>query len=138
MDLKKILEEAKTIAVVGCSNKPDRTSFKIAKYLQQVGYQIIPINPNHTEILGEVCYPNLLAVPKEIQIDIINIFRRPQFTLGVVQEALARISETHETPVIWTQLGVSSEEAKVLAEENELSYILNRCILVERERLWGE
>jgi uncharacterized protein len=134
MDIQEILASAKTIAVVGCSAKPDRTSYKIAQYLQEVGYKMIPVNPTETEILGETCYATLDAIPKDIVIDVVNIFRRPQFTEEVVAETLARISETGENPVIWTQLGVSSEEARKLAENNGLSYVLNRCILVEKER----
>lgn len=102
--------------------------------MQESGYHVIPVNPNQTEILGEICYPDLLSIPKDIQIDIINIFRRPQFTEAVVAESIERISETHENPVIWTQLGVSSEAAKNLADAHELPYVMNRCILVERER----
>jgi uncharacterized protein len=135
MDIQEILASAKTIAVVGCSGKADRTSYKIAQYLQEVGFIMIPVNPTETEILGETCYATLDAIPKDIVIDIVNIFRRPQFTEEVVAETLKRISETGENPVIWTQLGVSSEAAKRLAENNGLSYVLNRCILVENERM---
>lgn len=132
-DLKSILESAKTIAVVGCSAREVRTSHKIARYLQDAGYRMIPVNPNYEEVHGEQCYPDVQSVPEAI--DIVDIFRAPQYTAEMVRDVLERIEETGERPVIWTQIGVSSPEAEKLAQEAELPYVKNRCLMVEHGRL---
>lgn len=129
--IKDILKTAKTIAVVGCSPTPSRTSFAISRYLLEVGYTVIPVNPTCEEVHGLKCYPNLQSVPGDVSIDIVNIFRRPAYTAAVIEDVLARIAETEEKPVIWTQIGVSSGEAEKMAKEAGLEYIRNRCILVE-------
>jgi len=134
-DLKSVLDAAETIAVVGCSATPTRTSHKIARYMQQRGYRIVPVNPSYDTVLGERCYPDLPSVPADVAIDIVNIFRAPQHTADMVRTTLARIDETGERPVIWTQLGVSSPEAEELAAEAGLPYVRNRCIKVAYDRL---
>lgn len=131
---QEILAEAKTIAVVGCSNNPARTSNSIARYLISAGYNVIPVNPGHKEILGRPCYSSVSEIPEDIKIDIVNIFRRPAHTAAMVEDVLKRIEKTDEKPVIWTQIGVSSKEAEQIAESAELPYIKNRCILVEHSR----
>ncbi len=135
MDLKRILEETKTIAVVGCSNQPWRPSFRISKYLLDVGYEMIPVNPEHETVHGLRCYPDLQSIPADVRLDIVNIFRRPQFTADMVRMTIAYAEATGTKPVIWTQLGVSSTEARRLAEDAGLPYVHNRCILVEHNRL---
>lgn len=135
MDIKSILENAKTIAVVGCSPRSSRTSHRIAQYLQERGYKIVPINPHHDELLGEPCYPNLDSIPDNVEIDIVDIFRRPQFTLEVVNDAILRSIRTGHKPVIWTQIGVHSQEAQRAAEEAGFEYVANRCTLVEHGRV---
>lgn len=135
MDLQSVLEHARTIAVVGCSPRATRTSHRIARYLQDAGYTVIPINPHHDELLGVPCYPDLLHVPEDTEIDIVNVFRQPRFTEGVVQDAVDRSERTGERPVIWTQLGVSTREAQRLAEAHGLPYVANRCSMVEHARL---
>lgn len=137
VDIKTTLSTARTIAVVGCSTDPRRPSHGIARYLQQVGYRMIPVNPNHREVHGETCYPDLQSVPADVQIDIVNIFRHPRFTALMIHNTIERVRQTGEKPVIWTQLGVSSAEAEQLAEEAGLPYIRNRCIIVEHSRLLG-
>ncbi len=131
---QEILAEAKTIAVVGCSNNPARTSNSIARYLIDAGYNVIPINPGHKEILDRTCYPAVSAIPADVNVDIVNIFRRPAHTAAMVTDVLQRIQHTGEKPVIWTQIGVSSKEAEQLATDAGLPYIKNRCILVEHSR----
>ena len=135
MDLSAILRDARTIAVVGCSPRATRTSHRIARYLQDVGYTVIPVNPHHDELLGVPCYPDLLSIPEDAGIDIVNVFRQPRFTLQVVQDAVDRNERTQEDPVIWTQLGVSTQEAQRLAEAHGLPYVANRCSMVEHARL---
>jgi predicted CoA-binding protein len=134
-DLQSVLESAQTIAVVGCSARPTRTSHKIARYMQGRGYRIVPVNPNYDEVLGEPCYPDLPSVPADVSIDIVDIFRAPRHTAEMVRTATERIEETGERPVLWTQLGVSSPEAETLAAEAGLPYVRNRCIKIEYDRL---
>lgn len=136
-DLATVLETAKTIAVVGCSATPTRTSHKIARYLQDRGYRIVPVNPNYDEVLGETCYPDLPSVPADVEIDIVDIFRAPEHTADMVRSAIERVEQTGRRPVIWTQLGVSSPEAKERAEEAELPYVRNRCVKIEYDRLFA-
>ncbi len=133
-NFEEILDSAKTIAVVGCSNNPSRTSNSIARYLMGAGYTVIPVNPNYNEILGQTCYASMQDIPENITVDIVNIFRRPAHTAAMVRDVLERLRHTAESPVIWTQIGVSSSEAQQLAEEANLPYIKNRCILVEHSR----
>ena len=132
---KEILESARTIAVIGCSDNPSRTSYAISRYLIEVGYEVIPVNPNCTEVHGLTCYPDINSIPDDVRIDMINIFRRPAHTAEMVRNALERIERTGEKPIIWTQIGVSSSEAEKLAIDAGLTYIKNRCILVEHSHL---
>lgn len=134
-DLQSVLESAEVIAVVGCSATPTRTSHKIARYMQDRGYRIVPVNPNYDEVLGEPCYPDLPSVPTDLEIDIVDIFRAPKHTADMVRTAIERAEETERKPVIWTQLGVSTPEAKELAEEAGLPYVRNRCVKIEYDRL---
>ena len=134
LNLTALLEEAETIAVVGCSGRPSRTSHGVASYLQQQGYRVIPVNPNYGEVLGERCYPDLPSVPADIRLDIVNIFRAPEHTADMVRSAVERAKQTGERPVVWTQLGVSSDEAKQLAAAAGLPYVENKCIMVEHQR----
>ncbi|PSQ75009.1 MAG: hypothetical protein BRD33_04940 [Bacteroidetes bacterium QH_6_63_17] len=90
-DSRTVLETAKTIAVVGCSATPTRTSHKIARYLQERGYRIVPVNPNYDEVLGETCYPDLPSVPTALEIDIVDIFRAPKHTADMVRSAIKRV-----------------------------------------------
>lgn len=136
LDLHHLLDNAQTIAVVGCSANPSRTSHRIASYLQDVDYRIVPVNPNYDEVLGEPCYPDLPSVPGDTTIDIVNIFRDPAHTADMVRLALERMEQADEQPAIWTQIGVSSEAARSLAAEAGLPYVANRCIMVEHSRLF--
>jgi len=135
MDLKTALDTARTIAVVGCSPRATRTSHRIARYLQDEGYTVVPVNPYHDELLGVPCYPDLGHIPEDTEIDIVNVYRQPRFTEGVVQDTVDRSERTDERPLIWTQLGVSSQEAQRLAAAHDLPYVANRCIMVEHARL---
>jgi hypothetical protein len=130
-DLTTVLHDATTIAVVGCSARSSRTSHQIAAYLQRHGYRIVPVNPNHDEILGEPCASSLLEVPDDAAVDIVNIFRRPEHTAAMVRDAARYAETTGATPVVWTQLGVSSPEAQQTAADAGLPYVRNRCIKVE-------
>lgn len=130
----EIISGANTIAIVGCSDRPERTSNRIARYLQGAGFRIVPVNPNHESVLGEVCYPSVDAVPDDVVIDIVDIFRRPRFTADVVRDVIARRDRLGRSPVVWTQIGVSSEEARSLAADAGIEYVANRCTMVEHSR----
>ena len=130
----EILESARTIAVVGCSDRPSRTSYAIYKYMKQQGYDMIPVNPEHEWCDEDRTYPDLMAIPDDVKIDIVNIFRNPRFTADMVRIAVERAEKTGRKSVIWTQLGVSSSEAERLAQEAGLPYVKNRCIMVEHSR----
>ena len=122
-ELKRILESAKTIAVVGLSNNPDKTAYQISKIMQQQGYRIIPVNPTVDEVLGEKAYPSLKDVPDKI--DIINVFRRPEYLPEVAKDA----AET-ECRVFWAQQGIVNEEAYHYLTERDFTVIMNLCIKV--------
>ena len=133
-DLRALLRDVRTLAVVGCSGSPWATSHRIAGYLIHAGFEVIPVNPNHHEVLGRTCYPTVEDVPYGTQIDLVCIFRQPRYTAEMVETVLRRIAVTGERPVIWTQIGVHSQEAERLSVEAGLPYVRNRCIMVEHAR----
>src|SRR5690625_1235263 len=119
----EILNNAKTIAVVGLSNNPDRTSYQIAKAMQDSGYNIIPVNPMIHEVLGEKAYPSLLDVKEPI--DIINVFRRSEYLPTIAEEAIKT-----DCRIFWAQQGVVSEEAYDILKKNHFTVIMDVCIKV--------
>jgi len=127
-ELKKLLQTAKTIAVVGASDKPARDSYHIMKFLIDHGYNVLPVNPAYNEILGKRCYPDLRQI--EEQVDIVDIFRRSEEVLPVVQDAIII-----GAPAVWMQLGVVNEEAATVAQRAGLTVIMNRCIKIEYNAL---
>ena len=118
----EVLRNAKTIAVVGLSSNPMRTSHGVAEYLQGQGYRIIPVNPQETEVLGEKAYPNLDAINEPV--DIVNVFRRSEFVPEVVDGAIRIKAKS-----VWMQEGVQHEEAAQRAREAGLHVVQNKCIL---------
>ena len=137
VEIASVLRNARTIAVVGCSPRGFQTSHRIAQYLQRVGYRIVPVNPHHTEILGEPCYPDLLSIPDTVEVDIVNVFRRAEHTPGVAQDAADLAARTATAPLVWTQLGVHHPDAEQIAREAGLGYVANRCIMVDHAALVG-
>ncbi len=135
MSIEEIIKSTKTIAIIGCSPRPERTSYQIAKYLMNNGFKIIPINPNEESTVGKTCYPSILEIPDNVEIDIVNIFRNKKYTAQMVEEVVEWSKISSQKPVIWTQIGVSSEEAKTLAKENEFTYIENKCLMVEHGKV---
>ncbi len=125
-----ILSTARVIAVVGLSPKPDRASFRVASYLQQVGYRIIPVRPMAEKILGEKCYPSLDDIPQDIQVDIVNLFRRSEETPPLA-EAAVRI----QAQCLWLQKEICNDDALAIATNNGLLAIQDRCLMVEHQRL---
>ena len=134
-DVAALLRAARTIAVVGCSPRGFQTSHRIARYIQGAGFEMIPVNPNHDEILGATAYPDLVSIPDDVQIDIVDVFRRPEFAADVVRDAADRAERTGHRPAIWTQIGVSSPEAEQLAADAGLPYVANRCLMVDHAAL---
>lgn len=130
-DYTSYLQQSKTIAIVGCSGRSSRTSHTIARYLISNGFTVIPVNPNYEEVLEQTCYPDLAHIPNDIHIDIVNVFRHPRHTADVARQVVAFSGERGYKPLLWTQLGVSSEEARKLAETEQIPYVTNRCIMVE-------
>ncbi len=120
----ELLRRARNIAVVGLSNSPFRASHGVAAYLQSQGYRIIPVNPTITDVLGESSYPSLLDVKEEI--DIVDIFRRPEFVPAVVDQAIQL-----KVPAIWMQEGVIHEQAAEKARRAGIFVVMDRCILKE-------
>ena len=124
-----LLRSSKTIAVVGLSSKRFRPSFGVTQYMQSAGYRIIPVNPNETEVLGEKSYPSLEAIPPEIKIDIVDIFRRSEEVPPIVESAIKTGARA-----IWMQEGVINEAAAARAREAGLEVVMDLCILKERRR----
>ncbi|TVR19392.1 MAG: CoA-binding protein [Balneolaceae bacterium] len=133
--METLLTSAKTVVVIGCSSKPYRTSYHIAEYLMSSGFTILPVNPNEEEVFGIRSYPSIFDIPKGAKVDIFNIFRNKRYSLQQMKEIIEWSELTGQNPAIWTQLDVSTPEAKQLAEESGLVYVENRCIMVEHNRM---
>ncbi|HJY31768.1 MAG TPA: CoA-binding protein [Actinomycetota bacterium] len=131
-ELRSILGDARTIAVVGLSSNPDRPSYEVAEFLQDKGYRIVPINPNETEVLGERAYASLSEVPEEIAIDVVDVFRRAEQTPEVAAQAVARGAR-----VLWLQEGIANDDARRIGEDAGLTVIMGVCIKKQRQRLEG-
>lgn len=135
LDIEELLSRPRTVAVVGLSDNPARTSNSIARYLIDSGFTIVPVNPNVEEVFGIRSFASVQDIPPDIDVDIVDIFRRPKHTADVVRDVVEWSEGRGQKPVIWTQIGVSSTEAAHVASENGLGYVANRCILVEHQRL---
>ena len=123
-----LLRSAHTIAVVGLSSNPMRPSNGVSEYMKRAGYRIIPVNPNETEVLGEKSYARLEDVPEPI--DVVNVFRRPQFVPEIVESAI-RIG----AKAIWLQEGVIHEAAARRAQQAGLDVVMDRCLLKEHRKM---
>ena len=126
-----IFENVKTIAVVGLSDDPTRPSNDVATYLKEQGFVIVPINPNLQSILGLKAYPDLLSVPKDIKIDVVDVFRRSEHVFPHVKEAVER----GDVNTIWLQEGIENKEAENYAREKGLNVISNFCIMKTHKKL---
>ena len=128
--LRRILHDSRTIAVVGLSADWYRPSYFAAKYMQEHGYRVIPVNPKYGEILGEKCYKSLLEVPEKI--DIVDVFRKTQDVMPIAEDAIAIGAK-----VLWQQLGVKNEAAAAKARAAGLDAVADRCVKIEHGRLFG-
>ena len=122
-ELRSILGEARTVAVVGLSSDPNRPSHRVARYLKGKGYRIVPVNPNETEVLGEPAYPNLRAIPANIRVDVVDVFRRVEETPEVARDAVAVGAR-----VLWLQSGIVNEDAFRIGDEAGLDVVMGVCI----------
>ncbi len=129
-EIKNILKSSKVIAVVGISAKPGRASGHVAEYLRDHGYKIIPVNPQIEIWQGMKVYPDLKSVPDKI--DIVDIFRKPAEIPPIVEEAISVGAK-----VVWMQLGIVNDEAAARARDAGLKVVMNRCTLIEHQKLLG-
>ncbi|HEY4372737.1 MAG TPA: CoA-binding protein [Burkholderiales bacterium] len=128
--LRRVLAENHVIAVVGLSADWFRPSYFAAKYMQEHGYRVIPVNPRYDEILGEKCYKSLIEIPEKV--DIVDCFRKTEDILPIAREAIAIGAR-----VLWQQLGVKNLEAVRLGDEAGLDAVIDRCVKIEHARLFG-
>jgi predicted CoA-binding protein len=130
LTIQRVLNTAKTIAIVGLSNNPLRASYFVGYYLKRHGYRVIPVNPRESEILGEKSYPSLLDLPGPV--DVVNVFRAPSALPGIARDAVAIKADA-----LWCQFGVINEEGARIADEGDLAVIVDRCLKVEHARYVG-
>ncbi len=128
--LRRILTRSRSIAVVGISANWYRPSYFAAKYMQDHGYQIFPVNPNYTEVLGRKCYPTVAAIPHSV--DIVDCFRKSTEMVPLAQEAVAKGAK-----VLWMQLGIRNDEAAAIASDAGLEVVMNHCVKIEHARILG-
>ncbi|MDH7486474.1 MAG: CoA-binding protein [Anaerolineae bacterium] len=127
-EMKRLLEDTRTIAVVGLSDKPERPSYGVARYLIAQGYRVIPVNPAVDEVLGLKSYPDLRSIPEPV--DVVDIFRRSEHVPPLVAQAIEIGAKA-----VWMQLGVMHAEAAAQAEAAGLAVVMNRCMAIEHQRL---
>jgi uncharacterized protein len=132
-ELRVLLGEAHTIAVVGLSSKPGRPSLGVAGYLQEHGYRIVPVNPRETAVLGERAYATLTDIPSDVRIDVVDVFRRAEDTPDVARDAVAIGAK-----VLWLQADIVNAEAYGIAADAGLDVIMGVCIRTTKQRLDGE
>jgi hypothetical protein len=128
--LRRVLAQSRTIAVVGLSANWYRPSFFAAKYMQDHGYRIIPVNPTYDEVLGERCYPTLAAIPGPV--DMVDCFRKSEEIPALAREAVAKGAK-----VLWMQLGIRNDEAARVANDAGLEVVVDRCMKIEHARILG-
>ncbi|HTT16892.1 MAG TPA: CoA-binding protein [Thermoplasmata archaeon] len=129
-ELRRLLTGARTLAVIGLSDKPERDSNEVARYLRSQGYRIVPVNPALPEVLGERSYPSLAAIPPDVRVDIAVVFRKSEAVPPIVDEAIAR-----RVPVLWMQLGVEHPEAAARARSRGVVVVENLCTMATHRRL---
>jgi len=132
-ELRALLGDARTVAIVGLSSRPDRPSFEVAEYLQSKGCRIIPVNPNETEVLGERAYPSLRDIPSDVVVDVVDVFRRAEATPEVARDAVEIGARA-----LWLQEGIWNEDAYRIASEAGLDVVMGLCMKHIRKRLEGE
>jgi len=134
--LRRILETTKVIALVGFSPKPDRPSHKVARFLAEHGYRVIPVNPGAagSTFMGETVVPDLASIPKDAGVDMLDVFRAAEHVPPIVEAALAELPDLR---TVWLQLGIISEPARRMAEARGLAFVEDHCPKIEYQRLIG-
>lgn len=127
-EIKTIIHGARVIAIVGLSQKENRPSHMVGRYLQEAGFTIIPVNPGQTEILGETCYPSLKDIP--IPVDVVDVFRRSEDVGPIVDDAIAIRAK-----VVWMQQGIVNEEAAAKAIQAGLKVVMDRCLKIDHSAM---
>ncbi len=130
MDTADILRSCKVIAVVGCSKDPEKYSNIVARFLQDAGYRIVPVNPTADEILGEKCYHSLLDIPEKV--DMVDVFRPSTEAMGIAEQAVKI-----RAMALWLQEGIVNEDAKKYAESRGMAFIQDRCTMKEYVKMQG-
>jgi predicted CoA-binding protein len=125
-----IVEESRTVAVVGLSSNPEKASHEVGEYLKEQGYRIIPVNPNEEEVLGERAYGAVEEIPEEV--DVVDVFLPPDKTPEIAEDAVRAGAKT-----LWLQEGITNEEARQIAEEGGLAYVEDRCMKKTHQSLQG-
>jgi predicted CoA-binding protein len=127
-NVRELLQQTRSIAVVGISSDPSKPSHYVAAYMQARGYRVIPVNPRYPEVLGERCYPNLQAIPGKV--DMVDVFRRAEDCPAIAEQAAAIGAKS-----LWLQLGIVSTEAEAIARQGGLQVVMDACLMVEHRRL---
>jgi len=137
-EIKKILSECKTIAVVGLSREPEKESYVVSEYMKKHGFRIIPVNPFADEVLGEKSYKSLLDIPAKLQksIDIVDVFRKAEDVPPVVEQAVKLKKKYGKPCVFWMQLGIVNEQAAETAKKAGITVIMDKCLMLEHKRLF--
>jgi uncharacterized protein len=135
-EIKEILQKFKVIAVVGLSGDRDKPSYRVAEYMKQHGYRIVPVNPFVDKVLDEKSYKSLLEIPADLQktIEVVDIFRRAEDVPSVVEQAIQLKKANGKPYVVWMQQGIVNEDAGEAARKAGLIVIMDRCIMVEHDR----
>ncbi len=128
--IEDILKNSKVIAIIGLSDKPDRPSYQVAKYLISQGFNIIPVNPTIESVFGLKSYQSFSNIPKDIKIDIVDIFRKSDQVLPIIEE----IIKSDQKPIIWFQEGVLNLEAEKLAQKNGFEVIRGICLMKAHQK----
>jgi predicted CoA-binding protein len=128
--LRRILAQSRTLAVVGLSAPWYRPSYFAAKYMQDHGYRVIPVNPTYADVLGERCYPDVAAIPDRV--DIVDCFRKSEEIVPIARDAVAKGAR-----VLWMQLGIRNEDAARIACDAGLDVVMDRCVKIEHARIMG-
>jgi predicted CoA-binding protein len=129
-EIRVLLERSKVIAVVGLSSNPERDSHKVARYLIDNGYTVVPVNPRESEILGQKSYPDLASIPGDV--DVVDIFRKVEFIPAIVDAAIEK-----KAKAVWMQLGLAHNESAQKARQAGLEVVMSRCIKIEHAALFG-
>lgn len=128
--IPEILKESRTVAVVGVSDKPERDSYRVAKYLKDAGYEVLPVNPVIETWDGQRSYKSLSEIPADLKVDIVDVFRKPDAVMPILEEALKISPKT-----FWLQEGVVNREAADLAKQKGLYVVMDKCMMKEHHRL---